>query len=194
VPPALRRDIERLRASLSPSTQLATLLPLVDELHDAHLPLLRTQPEWQRRPTPGADQPSVAARQAAAAGLEPGSLEALVVEATVEELTERLFELGDALAGHGPHVTVARPLSEHPFGGWARELVWRVSRIDWHLTFFDTGLAACWDTEDDEAHDVRRAHVPWVVALAIEATTRAGLVSALYSTAAAPFDPDPPSA
>ena len=182
----MRRDIERLTSRLSAPMQLATLLPMVEHLHRHALPELATQPEWQRRRAPAAGGASLAARQLAGAGLEPGSLEALVVEATIEEHTDLLLSLGNGLAEMGPTVTVSRPTTTHPHGGRARELVWRVSRIDWHLTLVDTGLAACWNTRvvDGTSH----TDVPWVIALAIDASTRAGLVSGLYPTLPDPFD------
>lgn len=186
LPPPMRRDIERLTSRLSPTTQMAALLPVVDHLHHHALPELATQPEWQRRQPPAAGGSSLAARQLAGTRLEPGSLEALVIEATIEEHTALLLSLGDDLAELGPPVTVSRPASARPHGGRARELVWRVSRIDWHLTFVDTGLATCWNTRVDDC--VRRTDVPWVIALAIDASTQAGLVSALYPTVADPFD------
>lgn len=186
IAPSLRRDIERLTATLSVPMQLTTMLPVVEQLHHCDLPTLRTQPEWQRRPRSRAGHATLAARQLASTHLEPGSLEALVVEATIAEHTQALMSIGETLVDLGTPVTISRPLCAEPHRGRTRELLWRVSRFEWHLTFVDTGLSSCWAGRTDGEH--RCTDVPWVVALAIDTSLRAGLVSALHPTIPAPFD------
>ncbi len=186
LPGALRRDIERLTSGLSATVQLATLLPLIEQMHHHDLPTLLTQPEWSRRPSAGSRH-NIVARQLAGAALEPGSLEALVVETAIQENTELLLSLGERLADLGPRFTVSRATIEQPHAGRTRELVWRVSRLDWHLTFVDTALAACWDARVDGGFC--QTDVPWVVALAIDASLGAGLVSGLFATVPSRLEP-----
>ena len=111
-------------------------------------------------------------------GLAHGSLEALVVEAVVDRVTAELVHLGPDLIGAAPPVTLARSIHDRPHSGQTRSLLWRIARVDWHLTFVDTGHATCWNARVDDRQFL--TDVPWPVAIAIDAADQQGLVSATH--------------
>ena len=180
LPESLRDRIDQLTRNLSVEHQIATFLHAVEALHHTELPPLATQPEWDRRPPAAAGPAGLAGRQLAAANVEPGSLEALVVESLLAETTDLLVSLGEELGDIGPPVTLRRPTTDEPHSPTARSLVWRVSRLDWHLTFVDTHHAHCWGARTEGGTDL--VDVPAAVALAIEVSLAAGLVSGIYPT------------
>jgi hypothetical protein len=156
------------------------MLPLIDHLHWQGLPSLESQPEWDRRPRPG-DAAGVKSRQLAGTNLEAGSLESIVVESMFTQVTEQLVEMSEQLRHAAPPVTVSRPLHQGRYSQRTRNMLFRIAKIDWHLSFVDTGYAACWDTRIEGDHMV--TDLPWQVAMAIEACEAHGLVSACYQEA-----------
>lgn len=173
----VRDRLLELSASLSTRVQVAGLLPLADRTHWRGLPGLQTQPAWGRMPRPG-DGAALRTRQLSGTDLEPGSLEALVVESLIDQVTLSLLELGPDLGAAAPPVTLVKPAEESPLNERTRSMVWRIARVDWHLTFVDTGRADCWNVRvlDDRVE----TDVPWQVALAIEACAGHGLISATH--------------
>lgn len=92
--------------------------------------------------------------------------------------------LAPALADATEPLVYQRPVTDVPFDGRLRSTLWRILPIDWHLTLIDTGLAACWET--NEVHGVRSTTVPWVVHVAVGALRGKGFGSAIVH--------DPPQA
>lgn len=164
LPPALAAEVGRALDAvpdrLSSTTQVATMLPVIDRRLHRELPPLWSQPEWQRREGLDFDQ-------LRAARVAPGSLESLVLERIIDELTEQLLEVGAELCTDTVEVPV-RPSLHHPSGS-ARHLIWRINRIDWHATWVDA----------TETSDV--AAVPWYLAVAIDLAIEHGRVSLLAS-------------
>ena len=177
LPAPLQSDLLDLSGALSARVQVGGVLPAIEDLHWQGLPNLRTQPEWERRPGTG---PSVGrrSRQAVAAGLAPGSLEALVMESVIDRVIAEVAEIEDDLVGAGPTVACVRPVSDPSHTATTRSLLWRVARIDWHLTFLDSGRADCWGTRVEG--DLVVTDVPWSVAVAIDAAAAHGFVSATH--------------
>lgn len=180
LPVTLRTRLDQISRDLSGEVQLASLLPVIDHLHWRGLPELISQPEWARRPRPD-DSVGLRRRQLVASGTEPGSLEALVVEAVIDRCTEGLLEFGELLGAAKPPVTYCRDGMARPFGGAVRATLWRVLRIDWHATLIDSELAACWGART--IGGVRRVVVPWYVDVAVQALMRLGHRSALFQDA-----------
>jgi hypothetical protein len=150
---------------------------------------LRTRPAWERLPRPG-DASAQRARQLGGADVAPGSLEALVVEALIDRVTEALQELGPVLAGAAPPVRLVRRAGTGLLGERTRATTWRIARIDWHLTLVDSGLADCWDARIEDGMAV--ADVPWQVAVAIDVGERHGLVGATHADRSRPLGSDAP--
>ena len=170
-PPDVRAALAEASRLLSADLQVAALLPIVAARHEHALPELRTQMAWTRRPAMGTTG------RGEGIALEPGSLEAIVVEAVVE----RVIGLVDGVAAGllaGPRIRLTRPAGIEPLSERTRRALWRIARIDWHLTFVDTGRADCWDARIEAGHVV--TDVPFTVALAIAAGRHAGLVSATH--------------
>jgi len=198
VPDSVRRGLRHAGELLSSDHQTAGLLPLVELRHWDGLPTLRTQPAWAKRAEPPSDGSGAAwnlsRALADAAGPAPGSLEALVVESAVGIVTDLLDEVALELAGDLSDVLPRTSLPDRRnrtrLSDRTRLLTWRIARIDWHLTFVDTGRADCWTHRegetgrhggtgsDDDADG--KLIVPWTVALAIDECERAGLVSATH--------------
>lgn len=176
LPARIRSTLEELNSTLSPETQLNALGRAIEGDHRCNIAGLRTQPEWQALRTSNtarlnrSDPPG-------AVGPPAGSLEALVVESVVDEVLERLCIVGRDLEGLRPPVTVFRRIEGTELSSATRALVWRTARIDWNLTFCDTGRARCWNTRTTDGAVV--AEIPWTVALAIDARRRLGHVSAI---------------
>lgn len=177
LPAPVQAGLNELAAMTSSCVQLSTMLPVVEHLHWRGVPDLVSQPEWLRRTRP-VEVTELGQRQLAASGATFGSLEALVLESLIENLTELLLEVGELLAGSLPPVVFRRSVDERPFDGRLRSTLWRILPIDWHLTLVDTGLAAAWDT--DIADGVRSTVVPWVVDAAATVLHRKGYGSALF--------------
>ena len=177
LPSSLQEQLGELASSLSSHLQIAGMLPLIDHLHWQGLPSLDSQPEWDRRPRPG-DAAGLKSRQLAGTNLEAGSLESIVVESMFTHLTEQLVEMSEQLHHAAPPVTVSRPLCQGRYSQRTRNMLFRIAKIDWHLSFVDTGYAACWDTRIEGDHMV--TDLPWQVAVAVEACEAHGLVSACY--------------
>ena len=156
--PSVRASLDELARSVSGGVQLSSLLPVIEHVHWRGMPDLSSQPEWARRPAPGADH-AVRQLQVAASGVQPGSLEALVLESVLDRCTEALLDVGTTLSDVARPVVYRRPAAARPFDGRLRKTLWRVLPIDWHLTLVDSGLAGCWDT--DEVDGVRTTAVPW---------------------------------
>ena len=186
LPSSLQEQLRKLATSLSSQLQIAGMLPLIDHLHWQGLPSLDTQPEWDRRPQPG-DAAGLKRRQLAGTNLEAGSLESIVVESMFTQLTEQLVEMSEQLRHAAPPITVSRPLHQGRYSQRTRNMLFRIAKIDWHLSFVDTGYAACWDTRIEGDHMV--TDLPWQVAMAIEACEAHGLVSACYQDT--PHTPSP---
>ena len=170
----VRAELERVAALLSSDVQLGALLPRVEADHLVRVPNLRTQPEWGRfrRPRPSAPiGPNV----------EPGSLEALVIESLIDRVTESLEAIGEDLTEALPPVAVHRPDRHQPFSSRTRSTLWRIAHIDWHLTFVDTGHARCWNVRHHDGATV--TDVPWQVAIAVRVATAHGFVSATHELA-----------
>lgn len=123
----------------------------------------------------------------AAAGIEvPNS-----IRARLEPLSSTMSTPPPLPAAHPTGVGSSTRPRSRDHAGWTRALLWRVDRIDWHLGFVATGLASCWDTELDDGS--RHTDVPWVVAVAIAVSRRAGLTPARHATVPRPFRDDPPT-
>jgi len=175
-PDRLRTSLQDL-AGMSTQVQLASLLPVVEHHLWRGMPDLATQPEWRRRTGPS-ERSRLGQLQITASGAEPRSLEALVVESLIDECTQHLLDLGPELAEAAPPVRYTRPHSELRHSAKARNILWRVARFDWHLTFIDTGLALCWGARSEDGAAV--TDVPWIIHRAITALRRAGHHSALH--------------
>lgn len=189
LPERLRTGLLGLSGTLSSPVELGGLLPTIEDRHWRGLPAMRTQPEWRRRPGRD-DGPGVRARQAAGAGLTAGSLEALVMESVTDRVVAEVAAIEDDLVGAAPPVPLARPLRDPRHTPTTRSLLWRVARIDWHLTFVDTGQAECWNARVEG--DVVVTDVPWSVAVAIDATDAHGFISATHQDRANVFRVDQP--
>jgi len=177
LPERLRIDLLELSGALSSAVQVGGLLPTLEDRHWQGLPALRTQPAWGRRP--GTDPRSgTRSRQAAGAGLAPGSLEALVMESVIDQVIAGASGIEGDLVGAAPPIPHRRPVHDPPHTAATRSLLWRVARIDWHLTFVDSGRAGCWNTRVEDGAVV--TDVPWPVAVAIEAAADHGFVSATH--------------
>lgn len=180
LPSAVRDELGVAARLLSADTQSVGLGDLVEQRHWNGLPVLRTQPEWSRRPS--SPRPPTLDRSAGADGDErrsapaAGSLEALVVESVVGTVTDALDLVAPQLATLLPPVVVAPSSDSHRLSQRTRSLTWRIARIDWHRTYLDTGRAAGWPQDPTG----RGATVPWTVALAIAESERNGLVSATH--------------
>ena len=177
LPAVVRNGLDELTAELSGDIQLSSLLPVVEHLHWRGMPELTSQPEWARRPPPGGNE-QVRPRQLAAAGVAPGSLEALVVESIIDRCTERLLELGSHLAEAFQPVWFWRDASCRPFDSRLRQTLWRILPFEWHLTLIDTGLADCWGAATRDG--VREVVVPWTIDIAIRASLKRSHGSALF--------------
>ncbi|MBS1839118.1 MAG: hypothetical protein JST64_15600, partial [Actinobacteria bacterium] len=176
--PAVRSTFEDVAALVSAEVQQAGVVPLLEQIHWDGLPTLRTQPAWRRRPS-RASAATVGSRQAAGAGLEPGSLEALVMEATLDVVAERLTGILPALlASEAP--VLRRSSGRIRRSASTRALTMRMGRIDWAATFADSGRSRCWHAVDGGVM------LPWAVAVGIDEGERLGLLSATHS--------DPPDA
>lgn len=176
LPPDIRGAIAELKSTLAPETQLSGLDATIDEDHRWQRPRLHTQPEWGVLPAPGTRR-SHRSKPTDEPSFSPGSLEALVVESVISEVIAELSHIGDRLDGLRPPVTLERSISDPPFSSQTRSLVWRHARIDWTLSFIDTGQADCWNTRIVDGHTV--TDIPWTVALAIETRKNLGFVSAI---------------
>ena len=71
LPPPVRACLDELARSVSGGVQLSSVLPVVEHLHWRGMPELASQPEWSRRPNPGADH-LVRQRQLSASGVQTG--------------------------------------------------------------------------------------------------------------------------
>jgi hypothetical protein len=191
LPPSVRASLDELARSVSGGVQLSSVLPVIEHLHWRGMPELASQPEWSRRPKPGAGH-LVRQHQLSASGVQAGSLEALVLESVLDRYTEMLLDVGTSLAAAAKPLVYRRPTTERPFDSRLRKTLWRVLPIDWHVTLVDTGRATCWDTE--EASGLRSTTVPWVVDLAARALRGRGFGSALFHelpTVGAESEPEP---
>jgi hypothetical protein len=180
LPPSARHKLAGAAATLSTDVQVVSLLSAIEQLHSRPLPTLRTQPEWRRRPSLERTN-RTAASGAATHGcpsIAPGSLEALVVEAVIGRVTDILAEVATLLSYAVPPVTMIRPLHGETLSPETRAVLWRIARIDWHLTFVDTGQADCWNARVEGDHIA--TDVPWQVALAIDVAGQHGLMSATH--------------
>lgn len=177
LPSNIGARVTHAAASLSTTSQVAGLLPGIEQVHGQDLPVLRTQPEWRRRSGPrttaGPSSSSARSPQPAA-----GSLEALVVESVVDRISTELAQIGADLDGMAPPVTVSRPMHSGRYSARTRARLWRIARIDWHLTFVDTGRADCWNAREEGG--CATTDLPWQVALAIDVADDHGLVSATH--------------
>lgn len=176
MPRPIRATLDDLSGLLSDEVRTAGLLPLVEQCHWDGLPTLRTQPVWRRRP---AAPPASASRPDRPGAPRPGSIEALVREAAVAEIEERITGILPALTAAAPPVHVERA-HRIPRADRARALTLRMGRVDWTATFLDSGLSRCWPSEDG------RVLVPWTVALALEESDRHGLMSVTHTDPAEP--------
>lgn len=170
LPHATRQGLDRAARLLSADNQAAELLTQAETQHWDGVPTLRTQPAWERR----ASRQHARAAPSTTGGPRAGSFEALVVESAIDTVTDEIDQIAGDLVHALPRREMARPnrsvLSER-----TRLLTWRIARIDWHLTFVDTGRTDCWSKGG-------ALLVPWTVALAIEECERAGLVSATHQS------------
>lgn len=177
LPSAVRAGFAELAETVSGGVQLSSMLPVVDHLHWRGMPELESQPEWSRRPAPDDDR-LIRQRQLAATGMQPGSLESLVLESVIDRCTEMLLELGAGIDEATRPVLYQRPITDRAFDGRTRATLWRILPIDWHLSLIDTGIARCWDT--DVIEGVRSTEVPWVVDVAAGALREKGFGSAIF--------------
>lgn len=162
LPPSLADEVGRVLDDvpehLSAATQVAMLLPAVDLRLDRELPELWSQPEMQRRHRPETDP-------LRAAKIAPGTLESLVLERIVDELTEQLLGLGPRLCEAAAEVPMRRA-AHHPTGA-ARRLTWRLLAVDWHGTWVDA------------ADGPEVVEVPWHLAVAVDVAAGHGRSSML---------------
>jgi len=174
-----QRILERASRLVSVENQADHLSSEVDRLHWDGVPDLRTQPEWKRRPPPDHPSPSQEGRPRDRPPSESrpasGSLESFVVEAVMDELSDDLGDAALELADVAEPVEWTRDLGRRRLSSSTRRLIWRRARIDWHLTFLDSGRAACWQGGSDDT-----TTVPWTIALAVDEGGRLGLVSATH--------------
>lgn len=102
-----------------------------------------------------------------------------MVESVIDGVVDELAELGVDLAAASDPVAVPRPPSRTRMSERTRAMSWRIARIDWHLTYLDTGRAGGWPATTSVTPDGTGSVadlVPWTVALAIAEGERAGLV------------------
>lgn len=107
-----------------------------------------------------------------------------MVESVIDGVVDELAELGVDLAAASDPVAVPRPPSRTRMSERTRAMSWRIARIDWHLTYLDTGRAGGWPATTSVTPDGTGSVadlVPWTVALAIAEGERAGLVSATHT-------------
>ncbi len=226
LPRAVRSELDRAATLLSADNQTAGLLAMVEAQHWDGVPALRTQPAWARRSSPGSrSDPSAptersrgsgddrrcarpvrsTARTAPSTGSGPaaGSFESLVVESVIDVVTEQIQCVAGELADALPRTLLQRDPHRAPLSERTRLLTWRIARIDWHLTFVDTGRTDCWQLSTPHDHDDNdklddldgdtmgllssttrcpELLVPWTVALAIDECERGGLVSATHQS------------
>jgi hypothetical protein len=176
LPDQIRTRLASVSSTLSPDTQITNLIPAIEAHHWRGMPRLRTQPEWSRRAAPDIQSP-LRTRQVIQKELATGSLEALVVESVIDQIGAELAEIGNDLNVVTAPVTLRRTATEPLLTSRARSLMWRTARIDWILTFIDTGRASCWNTRCSNGET--RIDVPWTVALTIDTTEPLGLHSAI---------------
>lgn len=205
LPAPVRDRLDHATSLLSADTQTAGLLPSVEARHWDGLPALRTQTAWARRRRPDPDRSGAPRSGSQRSGSKrwetdrqepdrtgpceparpaPGSLEALVVESVIDGVVDELAELGVDLAAASDPVAVPRPPSRTRMSERTRAMSWRIARIDWHLTYLDTGRAGGWPATTSVTPDGTGSTadlVPWTVALAIAEGERAGLVSATHT-------------
>ena len=164
LPSHVRAAIDATGHLLSANARTSGLLAVAESIHWDGLPLLRTQPDWRRTCRPEPTTTSVP------------SLEALVMEATTAEITERVTAIvSDLLAAADPvrHRLAHRVELSSP----TRALTLRMGRIDWTRTFVDSGRSRCW------LRDRCSILIPWVVAVALDEGDRMGLTSATHGDA-----------
>jgi hypothetical protein len=181
LPTAAQQKLTHASNTLSVDTQVASLLPAIEDVHRQSLPRLRTQPEWQLRSSGTLSARQTGKPGATVSAIPPaasGSLEALVVESASVRVAALLSEVANDLCGLAPPVAMSRPANDVGYSSEARRVMWRVARIDWHLTFVDTGRADCWNARIEEDQIV--TEVPWQVAAAIEVAKPHRLVSATH--------------
>jgi hypothetical protein len=100
------------------------------------------------------------------------------VESVIDRMTTDLVEIGDSLVDATHPVTLTRSTHRGVHSSRTRARLWRIARIDWHLTFVDTGWADCWNARVEGERIV--TDVPWTVALAIDVAEPHGLISATH--------------
>lgn len=172
LPSHLRETLSAASLVLPNESRASALLPVIESIHWDGLPTLRTQPEWRRRDRPTPSAPSGSFSDAPSAG----SFEALVMEATMAEVTEQLTAIAPELVDSGDpvlHRLGRRPGLSAP----TRRLTLRMGRIDWTLTFADSGRCRCWPRQGEQIL------VPWTVAVALREGERLGLMSATHGDA-----------
>jgi len=194
-----RRILERASLLVSVENQAEHLSVDVERLHWDGVPELRTQPEWRRLPPPHRsnpdDPPAAPPSETLPSETLPswrtwappesdrrcprpparGSLESFVVEAVVVELADDLDSVAAELASAVEPMSWTQHQDRRRLSSKTRHMIWKRARIDWNLTFLDTGRAACWSDERGTTM------VPWTVALALDEGARLGLVSATHS-------------
>lgn len=172
LPPGIRSALDETTGLLSPEVCASGLLPVVERIHWDGLPTLRSQPHWRRRSRRD-PAPPVGSGTPAGTGSTPGSLEALVIEAAVAEVTDRLSAISEELVAAAPAVSIDWG-ARFRRSDRTRALTMRMGRIDWPSTFIDSGVCSCWPILDG------RIVVPWTVAVAVAEGDRLGLVSATH--------------
>lgn len=183
MPPRVRTTLRESSRLLSVDVQLAGILAAVERIHWDGLPVLHSRSAWRRRTRPGSAT-TLSRQQVADAGFEAGSLEALVVEAALDETTEHLTELADELTAAAPPV-LYRDDRRAPWSTATRALTMRMGRIDWTVTFLDSQRCSCWEQRPEGTL------VPWTVPIAVSEADRQGLVGATHG--AAPDGAVPPT-
>lgn len=176
LPDQIRTRLESVSSTLSPDSQITNLIPAIEQHHWQGMPRLRTQPEWSKRAAPGNQSP-LRTRQIIQTELATGSLESLVIESVIDQISGELADIGSDLNMVKAPVTLRRGATEPLLTSRARSLMWRTARIDWILTYIDTGRADCWNTRC--CNGETRTDVPWTVALTIDTTETLGLHSAI---------------
>lgn len=173
LPTGIRTALSETAGLLSPDVCAGGLLPVIERIHWDGLPMLRTQPHWRRRTKRSPASP-VDPGATTDPGASSGSLEALVIEAAIAEVVERLSGMSDELVATAPAVSVDRR-DRVRRSDRTLSLTLRMGRIDWLSTFIDSDAGRCWGHLDG------RIVVPWTVAVAITEGERLGLVSATHA-------------
>lgn len=159
ITPSTTASIIELCDTISPERVHTLVRPLIDAQHWKGLPILQTQPEWTRLPAP---MPPTGLSLRQLDGLEPGSLEAFVLEAVLYDETQRITSIAKELASRSIKVKHTPRSSRQTLSSNARRMTWPRARIDWVQTYLDSTATCCWPT--DPAGYIT---MPWCVATAI---------------------------